>query len=258
MLSGWNIFNPSNLFATRDNLRQQVIDLAQLVRVLKGQPGAFGGVGPRLDTSKLGYLGQSLGGIAGTLFNAVSPDTTNVVLNVSGGALSQLLLLAPSFAAQKRALLATLAAQGIQPGTPAFDQFIAVSQWILDPADPANMGQRLTHPIESAPGVPAPNGQRRVFLQFIEGDQTVPNLTSFALVAAANRAFVSTTPSFGCSAPLLCYEFTQAGDGFDETTAPAASRHGFLLQPPSGTMGPALTMKAQMQAAAFLATGALP
>jgi len=258
VISGWNIFSLTNFFATRDNLRQQVIDLAQLVRVLKGQLGAFGGVGPTLDTTKLGYVGQSLGGIEGTLFNAVSPDTTNVVLNVPGGALSQLFLLAPSFAAQKQVLLDTLAAQGIQPGTPAFDQFIAVAQWILDPADPDNLGQRLTHPIAIAPGVNAPSVNRRTFLQFIEGDQTVPNLASFALVTGANRAFVPMTPSFGCMAPLFCYEFTQAGDGFDEATAPAVSRHGFLLQPPGGTMGPALTMKAQMQAAAFIATGALP
>lgn len=255
VISGWNIFNPTNLFATRDNLRQQVIDLAQLVRVLKAQTGAFGGVGPTLDATKLGYVGQSLGGIAGTLFNAVSPDTTNVVLNAPGGALSQLLL---SFAAQKQILLDTLAAQGIQPGTPDFDQFIAVTQWILDPADPANLGQRLTHPIPIAPGVQAPNVNRRAFIQFIEGDQTVPNLASFAFVAAANRSFVPSPPSLGCAAPLFCYEFTQADEGFDEATAPAVSRHGFLLQPPSGAMGPALTMKAQMQAATFLATGALP
>ena len=258
LISGWNIFNLTNFFATRDNLRQQVIDLAQLVRVLKGQKGAFGGVGPTLDTTKLGYVGQSLGGITGTLFNAVSPDTTHVVLNASGGALSQLFLLAPSFAAQKQILLDTLSAQGIQIGTPAFDQFMATIQWILDPADPANLGFRLTHPIEIAPGVQAPNPKRRAFIQFIEGDQTVPNLTSFALLGGANRSFVALAPSFGCAAPLFCYELTQAGDGFDEVSAPAVSRHGFLLQPPSGTMGTALTMKAQMQAAAFLASGALP
>jgi len=228
------------------------------VRVLKGQTGPFGGVGPVLDTTKLGFVGMSLGGIAGELFNAVSPDTTNVVFNDAGGALSQLLWLAPSFAAQKQALVDTLAAQGIVTGTPAFDQFIALTQWILDPADPANMGHRLTHPIDIAPGVKAPNVNRRVFLQFIEGDQTVPNLTSLALVTGANRSFVPLAPTFGCAPPLACYEFTQAGDGFDEVTAPLIGRHGFLLQPPGGDMGVALTMKAQMQAAAFLATGGLP
>jgi hypothetical protein len=257
LISGWNIFSLSNFFATRDNLRQQVIDLSQLVRVIKGQSGAFGGVGPKLDSARLGYVGQSLGGIEGTLFNAVSPDTTNVVLNVPGGALSQIILISPSFAAQKKILLDTLLAQGISVGTPAFDQFIAATQWVVDPADPANMGQRLTHPVDIAPGVQAPNVNRRAFIQFIEGDQTVPNPLSFALVAAANRAFVPQPPNLGCAAPLFCYEFTQAGDGFDETTVPLADRHGFLLKPSTGALGMALTAKAQTQVAQFLTTGAI-
>ena len=255
VISGWNIFSLSNFFATRDNLRQQVIDLSQLVRVIKSQTGAFGAVGPRLDSTRLGYVGQSLGGMEGTLFNAVSPDTTNVVLNVPGGALSQIILISPAFAAQKKLLLDTLAAQGIAVGTPAFDQFVAATQWIVDPADPANMGQRLTHAVEVAPGVQAPNVNRRAFIQFIEGDQTVPNVLSFALVAAANRSFVQTPPNLGCTAPLFCYEFTQAVDGFDETTVPLSDRHGFLLKPPSGTFGPTLTAKAQTQVAQFLTTG---
>jgi hypothetical protein len=257
LISGWNIFSLSNFFATRDNFRQQVIDLSQLVRVIKGQTDSFGGVGPKLDSTRLGYVGQSLGGIEGTLFNAVSPDTTNVVLNVSGGLLSQILLISPSFAAQKKILLDTLTAQGISVGTPAFDQFIAATQWIIDPADPANMGQRLTHGVDIAAGVQAPNVNRRAFIQFIEGDQTVPNPLSFALVAAANRAFVLMPPNLGCTAPLFCYEFTQAGDGFDETTVPLADRHGFLLMPSTGSFGTALTAKAQTQVAQFLTTGAI-
>jgi len=257
LISGWNIFSLSNFFTTRDNFRQQVIDLSQLVRVIKSQANAFGGTGPKLDASRLGYVGQSLGGIEGALFNAVSPDTTNVVLNAPGGALSQIILISPSFVAQKKTLLATLKAQGMSTGTPAFDQFIGAIQWIIDPADPVNMGQRLTHSVDVAPGVQAPNANRRALIQFIEGDQTIPNALSFALVSAANRAFVPQPPNLGCTAPLFCYEFTQAGDGFDETTVPLTNRHGFLLQPASSTVGAALTGKAQTQVAQFLTTGAI-
>jgi hypothetical protein len=260
-ISGWNLFSLTNFFATRDNFRQQVIDLAKLVRVLKN--GGTGNLAARigalnaadkLDTSKINYVGQDLGGILGTLFNAVSPDTTNVVLNVPGGALPQIILSAPSFEAQRTALLRTLAAEGINPGTPAFDQFVRVAQWILDAADPANMAYRLTHPVDVG-GVMAPNAARKVFIQFIEGDETTPNVASFAVVAGANRSFVPTPPSFGCVAPLACYEFTEAGDGFDAATAEPSSRHGFLLKPPVGSRGPALTAKAQTQVATFLATG---
>ncbi|MEA2752249.1 MAG: hypothetical protein QOI41_6392 [Myxococcales bacterium] len=268
LISGWNIFSLTNFFATRDNFRQQVIDLSQLVAVLKSTAATNlgnqiaaknGGTAVPFALTKLGYVGQSLGGILGTLFNSVSPDTSNVVLNVPGGALVTIILDAPSFAAQKTALLAGLAAQGIQPGTPAFDQFIGLAQWVLDPADPANMGYRLTHPVDLGGGTLAPPANRKAFIQFIEGDQTVPNISNFALVTAANRTFVQQPPSFGCVPPLFCYEFTEAGDGFDTTTAPLANRHGFLLAPPSMTAGGlALTTKAQTQVATFLATGALP
>jgi hypothetical protein len=267
-ISGWNIFSLTNFFATRDNFRQQVIDLAQLVGVLKSADAKSigaqialrnGGAAVPLDTTKLGYVGQSLGGILGTLFNSVSPDTSNVVLNVPGGALVTIILNAPSFAAQKKALLDTLATQGLRPGTPAFDRFLGIAQWVLDPADPANMAYRLTHPVDLGGGRLAPPANRKAFIQFIEGDETVPNISTFALVTGANRRFIPTPPSFGCVTPLFCYEFTESVDGFDATVAPTSRRHGFLLTPPSATAGGvAITAKAQTQAATFLATGALP
>jgi hypothetical protein len=251
LISGWNILNIANLFATRDAFRQGVIDLSTLLRLLKGAGGISIGqaAGITLDPSKLGFLGQSLGGILGALYVGVTPDATNVVLNVSGGALPQIILNAPAFAAEKTAFLGALSAQGIHPGTPAFDRFIATAQWILDPADPANVGWRLTH---------VANAGRRVLLDFIEGDQTVPNVSNIALVMGANRTFQPTPPNFGCQAPLFCYEFTEQGDGFDATTATPPTRHPFLIRPPTGSAGFGLTTKVQTQAASFLVGGVLP
>jgi hypothetical protein len=121
------------------------------------------------------------------------------------------------------------------------------------------MGYRLTHPVDTGGGRLAPPQNRKAFIQFIEGDETIPNISTLALLRGANRRFVNTAPSFGCAAPLLCYEFTARGDGFDTTTAPTDRRHGFLLSPPSTTAGGlALTTKAQTQTATFVATGALP
>ena len=272
LISGWNIFSLTNFFATRDNFRQQVIDLSQLVNIVKGTnpttsltaqiAAANGGTAIPLSATKLNYVGQSLGGILGTLFNSVSPDTNNVVLNVPGGALVSIILNAPSFADAKKALIDTLAGNGLQPGTPGFDQFLGIAQWVLDEADPANMGYRLTHPVALANGTTAPNANRKAFIQFIQGDETVPNISNFALVAGANRTFDPTMPpGLGCVAPLFCYEFTEANpaDGLNATSAPTNKRHGFLLSPPSATAeGLAITTKAQTQAATFLATGALP
>jgi hypothetical protein len=266
-ISGLAIFNLTNFFAMRDGLRQQVIDLSQLVAILKstdtkkiGNQISFLGTPTSFDATKLSYVGQSLGGIQGTLFNSVSPDTNNVVLDVPGGSWTALVLNTVSFAAIRVALFKGLAAQGLLPGTPAFDQFMGTIQWILDPADAANMGHRLTHPVDIGGGKTAPNASRKAFIQFIQGDEAVPNVATFALLTAANRSFVQTPPNFGCVAPLLCYEFTEAGaDPFDATSAPPGNRHGFMLKPPSATAaGLALTTKAQTQVATFIATGALP
>jgi hypothetical protein len=297
-VSGWNMFSLTNFFATRDNYRQQVIDLAQLVRVVKGtsptaslgaMASAWAGSAITFDPTKLGYVGQSLGGILGTLFNAVSPDTTNVVLNVPGGDQPQIILNGGSWTAAKMALVNTLAKQGIQIGTPAFDQFVGIAQWVLDAADPTNLGWRLTHSVPVCPGgmeygmcskpstMPAPaplatpNPNRAALIQFIDGDQTVPNISNFALVTAADRPFVNAPPSFGCAPPLYCYEWTGKGepgslpaDNFDTTSVPLAHRHGFMLFPPTATLTSqpsaqaiALTAAAQKQVALFLRNGHL-
>jgi dienelactone hydrolase len=259
IISGWNIFNLNNFFSTRDNFRQQVIDLSQLVQVLPSivaRVVAAGGA-PAFDLTRIGYVGQSLGGILGTLYNAVSPDTTNVVLNVAGGTLPQIVLDAPTFAPYKTALLDGLARQGIVPGTPAFDQFLGIAQWILDPADPANMGWRLNHPTKLANGTTAPSMKGAVFFQFIKDDPTVPNRSTLALLSTAAAPFFSPSPpSYGCQPSVFCYEFVDALEGFDAMTLPPALRHPFLLKPPVSTaLGVALTAKAQKQVATFLATG---
>jgi hypothetical protein len=192
----------------------------------------------------------------------VSPDTTNVALNVAGGAIPTLFLDSPSFATQRLALLNDLSQQNppITPGTPAFDQFIATVQWVLDPADPANMAWRLTHPAAVAGSMVSSNPSRKAFIQFIEGDETVPNISSLALVTAASRpapTMMTSTfvpPSYGCVAPLYCYEFTDTADGFTSSSAPLSNRDGFLLIPPSAQSA-ALTATAQQQVAMFVSGG---
>ena len=252
-LSGFNLFSITNFFSTRDNFRQQVIDLQALVNVLKSgastnlaaQLGLFSGGATTFNPARINYVGQSLGGILGTLFNAVSPDTTNVALNVGGGALTKLFLDSPTLAPQKAVLVSVLASQGIKAGTPEFDQFIGLTQMILDPADPTNMAYKLTH------GSANPN--RKAFLQFIKDDQFVINESNFALLAGANRSLdLTKPPSFNCQAPLFCYEFIDAIEGFDTTSLPLANRHGFLLN------GSVATAKAQTQIATFIAAGVGP
>ena len=72
--SGWNLLNLANLFATRDNFRQQVIDNSQFARVATTGLAA---VTVPLNGAVLSYSGQSLGGILGTLYTSVAFNVQN-------------------------------------------------------------------------------------------------------------------------------------------------------------------------------------
>jgi hypothetical protein len=238
-ISGWNLLDLTSFFATRDHFRQHTIDTSQLVRVIKGA-GLSALASSPLDATAISYVGQNFGAMLGTLANAASPDTGKLVMNAAGGGLVQILVESPSFATQRAALLAQLSSLGISAGTPAFDRFLRIAQWILDPADPSNVANRLTHPV-------SPNAARSTFVQIIQGDTVIPNDASIGFFGAASRT----------SAPLTLYAFTESGDAFDATSAVPATRAGFLLVPPAGSRGPAITQKAQLQVATFLATGHL-
>ncbi len=229
-VSGQNILNLTNLFATRDNFRQDVIDLAQLSRVIQATgPGSLNVLlgAQALDPTHINYVGQSLGGILGGLYTQVAPEIQNVVLNVPGADLPTILLTSPAFAAAANQFLATLAAQNppITPGTPAFDDFIGISKWILDPADPINAGFGVLN----GPNAPA---SRKALIQYITQDQVVPNPTTLELINAANQ----TLPS-GRLIDVCQYNPSL-------TQLPLAARHGFLLN----NVSPPVTSRAQMQA----------
>jgi hypothetical protein len=122
------------------------------------------------------------------------------------------------------------------------------------------MAWRLAHPVAVAGSMVSSNPSRKTFIQFIEGDETVPNISNLALLTAAARpapAMLTSTfmpPSYGCVAPLYCYEFTDTFDGFSTSSAPLSNRHGFLLVPPSAQSA-ALTATAQKQVAMFVSAG---
>lgn len=265
-VSGWNLLNISNLFATRDNLRQQVISHGQLARVIAGTGGtSLGARSVALNATKISYAGQSLGGILGTLYTSVAPEIGNAVLNVPGADLELIFLTSPAFDAQKKAFIAGLAAQGIEQDSPLYDQFLGIAKWILDPADPGNAGYYLSHGANFAPPLPNIGANRRAFIQWIVGDQVVPNAptTELARAASGNPNETGIKSQVG---NLWMYQFngTSTPFSFNTTNVPACERHGFLLKPPSATCGGApsadglqLTTNAQTQAVGFIA-GAAP
>ena len=64
---------PRGIIGSRDGLRQTVVDLMQLVRVIQGGVDVDGDGVADLDGSRIYYFGQSFGGIYGTIFLAVEP-----------------------------------------------------------------------------------------------------------------------------------------------------------------------------------------
>jgi hypothetical protein len=240
-ISGWNMLNLTNLFSTRDNFRHHTIEHAQLERVLMAagtnslsaqlEALGFG----KINSTKIHYLGQSLGGILGPLYTSASPVVRNALFNVPAGNLTGVLLTSPAFEQARMGFLAALAAQGLNPGTPAFDQFLVLGKTILDPADPIN----YIYAVENGPATPT---GREAFIQYIEDDQVAPNPLTEALIATANRT--------EAQKPLASFKFTPS-----LTELPPEKRHGFLLDFMSN---PTVTSDAQTQAIEFISTGALP
>jgi hypothetical protein len=214
VISGWNMLDLQNVFVTRDNFRQQIIDLSQVVNVLRS-PGldaqlSAQGVSVPLDVDHIDYVGQSLGGILGTLYTAVSPEVRHVVLNVPGGRLTQLMHEAEdnNFKAMRNALYSALAAKQMPQGSPAFDTFLWTAQWILDPADPVNSSWS----VRNNPDVHA---NRDALVQYITGDKVVPHTSTRALIDAANLR-----PG---AKPLTVSEYNPTA-----AELPGDARHGFL------------------------------
>lgn len=82
---------PRGIISSRDGLRQTVVDLMQLTRVIE-----TGGI-PDLDPSRIYYFGQSFGGIYGTIFLGVEPSVRLGVPNVPGGSVIEIVRLSPVF-----------------------------------------------------------------------------------------------------------------------------------------------------------------
>lgn len=257
VIAAWNYLNLVNLFATRDNFRYTgSVDFAQLVRVIRSTAATSLNaqlalnLAPGLDGSVIHYAGQSLGTFNGNVFAAANPAATHVALNVPGSSQVDVLLTAPGFAAQRTAFLGSLAQLGLVPGTPGFDQFIVLARTIMDPADPQNLGYEAVH---------SSNANRKVFIQYIEGDQVLPNATTQLLINAANQDPARQAQVFEFREHTGSTPMT----GFIPASYPLANRHGFLLNPAGNSECSTLnascaTVAAQTQLVTFLATGTAP
>jgi hypothetical protein len=255
---GVNAAAPQTLVASRDGLRQTVIDLMQLVREIEVGMDVDGDGSRDLDASRISYFGQSFGGIYGTKFLAVEPNVLTGVPNVPGGPIIEIARLSPVFRplvwlslVGRSPSLANLPGlfqfnENIPlrnlpplvdtvPGASAIQQLLEWSEWATQAGNPVAYAPHLR--AEPLAGVPA----KSIILQFARGDKTVPNPTTSAIIRAGGIADRTTLFRNDLAVPL--------GVGF------STNPHTFLTNIAGTPAVAQAAVAAQTQIALFFASG---
>ena len=232
--SGSYFINLPSLLTSRDNIRQAVADLLVLARSI---PSAhYSTAGTDFDGSRISFVGQSLGGIIGTVFMGVQPDVSVALLNVPGGGIPRLLEASPAFGPR---IIAGLGALGVNPGTADYDAFFGATQTVIDSADPINWA------------LPANNSllaSKSLLLQEVVGggdlpaDQVIPN-------SVAGAPLSGTEPLIRILGLSSITQTTQSATGIRGAVRFTAGDHGSLLSPASS---PAVTAEMQGEMASLL------
>jgi hypothetical protein len=241
--TGTNFINLTYPLASRDNLRQGVVNLLALTRALPtldldGNPAT-----PDINGGRIAFVGQSLGSIVGMTYGAVLPGAPALVrtmtFSVPGGGVASLLQSSPTFGPR---INAGLQGQGLLPGTSLYAQYFRDVQNIVDAGDPLNYFTQTV-------------AQRSIYIQQVVGggtavptvctgvlpDQVIPNSATAKLLTAAGATAlprVPPGPRFGSG-----YVNFVTGD------------HGALLSP--AACG-AATVEMQTETATFTLSGNPP
>jgi dienelactone hydrolase len=192
----------ANAPGNRDSQRQTVIDWMQLVREIQVGIDIDGDGKPDLDPSRIYHAGLSLGGIEGTIFDAIEPAVHSSVINSAGGAEIDFLRLSPINADVYTFVLASQTPSLLNgpnetyiddtplrnqppvindiPGAEAIQNFDDIADWALQAGNPVPYAQHLRK--EPLLGV----GPKSVIVSFAKGDKIVPNPAETALVRAGD------------------------------------------------------------------------
>lgn len=251
-------FLSPDLGATRDAIRQTVLDQLRVINAIKACTSASACAGAVLDGTKIYYTGFSLGGFIGPVTAAMSPDVKATVINAGGVGWADFLENTETLAI--RCLLVDgLIDAGILVGTkwdggttglcttdawkmqPGFQTFAATGRWVLDPADGANFAFKL-----------AP---KHLLIQEIVGDTVIPNLTTNNLAALVGMAsMVKPGDPFNGQASAAITAMPALNKFVTYTTdANNIFAHPSFLRPVSfATPGTNATLRLQIDASTFL------
>lgn len=194
-----------DLEASRDHFAQALLDMHQLIRVVRSvQWGKVTG-GYELAGDDLVYLGMSLGGILGSMLTVLEPGIDSFVLNVPGAGLLEMMENSPAFSTLYQR---ELERQGIDFREGAdYMRFQDMVYWVLDVVDPVNVVQ---HTIKRPARYEDPEtGEvkvvpfKRVMLQMAESDSVVPNITTQILSERMGVEYRTYTPAISNHAFLF-------------------------------------------------------
>jgi hypothetical protein len=203
---GVNAAAPYTVLGNRDGLRQTVVDLMQLVSVVRNGMDVDGDGKADLDRERIYYSGQSFGGIYGTILLGVEPRIKAGVPNVPGGSITEVARLGAfrpltgiALATRLPSLINLPPAGGISfneniplrdqatvtnnvPGAMAIQQLLDRNEWAQQAGNPVSYAPFIrSNPLQG-------NSAKPVLIQFARGDQTVPNPTTTAILRAGKLA----------------------------------------------------------------------
>ena len=212
----------------RDNLRQSEVDLGNLTKSISGlaiaSPTGLIAVG--VNATQIHYLGHSQGAIVGGAHVHFSNDTRTAVLANPGGPITLVAQDSAFYGPVAKALVGAQAA----PGSYNYNMVFRDIQAVLDAGDPYNH-------IKSAAAM------HPLLLFSVANDQTIPNSSTNALIAAAGLTKAKAIGPNPVSPGAGAYTLFTKGD------------HGTLLNPATSL---AATTEMQKQAVLFGATAAQP
>ena len=245
--SGTHFINLTNLLNTRDNLRQAVSDLFALTYAVDGLAAG----GATFDSNRIYFLGHSLGAMVGTAFTALESNIRDAAFVFGGGMLPKILDGSASFSPR---IVAGLAANGVDKGTPDYESFIGAAQTVVDSADPVNYASTL-----------AAKDQGILFFEMQGGNTSPSDLVVPNMVPDTNDTSGTVAAPLAGTEPLLALlgltqvNSNQTGANLRHSIKLAVGNHSSLLSAAADTVNSEATntaVRAEIQtiAATFLAS----
>jgi len=169
--------------AVRDSIRQSALDLSRLTQMLRTNIdlSALAGPGaaiPKLDTTRIAYLGESFGTVVGTVFASFEPGIGLFVLDVPGGGILDTILPAsPEIGGPAMPLI-----EAVYLNLLPLDQWnplISMMQAVIDGADPLSFAPHVL--ADRFPIAGAPQPPKSLVAIEVVGDQVLANAGTHAL-----------------------------------------------------------------------------